>query len=371
MKAYRRVALVGITALSCKGEEITRHKSMAIGDSVSCASCTIELKTITSIGGTADSLRPDAEFVRGLRDGQGRYWIGPMQDRTIQIYDHEGRYLRSLARLGRGPGELGFPSNLALGRGDTVAVLDNQNGIILFTPALAFGKTVVNRSPMRHPSGFVQTPDGQMLLSGGGRPDLQPLVIVDSTGDAVNQFGLDSGKVRSPSLFQVRIFPGSHGTVWLPYNLLYRFDGWSSKGDRMYTIRRDAQWFPSFTDAELQKQMESGATNGPLPELMGGFQDSSGLLWSVVRVADARWKEVWDENVARHQDAGMIQDEDRIRYFDTVIEVMDPAKGELVATHRVDAVLRPIAGGPFLFSIRYDAGSRPSIDVWEFQLKGR
>jgi hypothetical protein len=57
-------------------------------------------------------------------------------------------------------------------------------------------------------------------------------------------------------------------------------------------------------------------------------------------------------------------------YVDTVIEVIDPATGRLVATRRLTNLhLRGFWSGDLLTSASIDKDDNPYLDIWQVQLK--
>ena len=56
----------------------------------------------------------------------GRLYVADALDCAVKIFSKEGRFLGSIGRKGRGPGELSFPSGVSVA-GETIAVADKLN----------------------------------------------------------------------------------------------------------------------------------------------------------------------------------------------------------------------------------------------------
>src|SRR5690606_335515 len=84
--------------------------------------------TVAVIGGALvdeDAYHFDQVTADGLAsDGAGRLHVLDRAGRRVLVYDAEGRHLATYGRPGGGPGEIGSPSALAVGPGDSIWVAD-------------------------------------------------------------------------------------------------------------------------------------------------------------------------------------------------------------------------------------------------------
>lgn len=87
--------------------------------------------TVAVIGGALvdeDAYHFDQVTADGLAsDGAGRLHVLDRAGRRVLVYDAEGRHLATYGRPGGGPGEIGSPSALAVGPGDSIWVADIGN----------------------------------------------------------------------------------------------------------------------------------------------------------------------------------------------------------------------------------------------------
>jgi len=71
------------------------------------------------------------------------------------------------------------------------------------------------------------------------------------------------------------------------------------------------------------------------PQVLSLVEDDAGRVWTLLRVADSRWRTAVSWNRTRGGEAAMVPIiDDRDRAFDTVLEVMDATTGSLIASHR-------------------------------------
>jgi hypothetical protein len=110
-------------------------------------------------------------------------------------------------------------------------------------------------------------------------------------------------------------------------------------GNLVKALRRDPDWFPP-----MRALPKYGPRNPPSPQTASVEQTGDGLVWVAVNVADREW---WRGlGPLREGESGSWYDVDRIqRFYDTVIEVLDPRSDRLVAVTRVDAALTALIGG--------------------------
>jgi hypothetical protein len=91
-------------------------------------------------------------------------------------------------------------------------------------------------------------------------------------------------------------------------------------------------------------------------------QTGDGLVWVAVSVADREW---WRGlGPLREGEGGSWYDVDRIqRFYDTVIEVLDPRPDRLVAVTRVDAALTALIGGAYAVALEQNEAGEYALQV--------
>src|SRR5688572_30165800 len=124
--------------LACSSPRPVPQGVVSVGDDVACARCTIEIQRVVTLGTPDDSVDFSFELLFVARDRAGRTYLGPTMQSRVLVYSDDGKLVRSLARSGRGPGELNTPATLAVGPNDTLLVFDRVNGLLIFGPDLQF-----------------------------------------------------------------------------------------------------------------------------------------------------------------------------------------------------------------------------------------
>lgn len=252
-----------------------------------------------------------------LRLPDGRIVIANSGSYELRVFDASGRYLRSVGRMGGGPGE--FSSRLLLFRheDEVYATDDNALRIHAYDLDLQFRETRRFEVPMDLPRPFAQgvLSDKSLLAyanHGGGTLGGAPgsinsvhfsLVLFDSTGQFLRSFGtfdrrpryvLGIGTTTSfPSLpltvHSVVRARGAGAVVLRGQNA--EIELWSTEGALTHLLRwprertRTADAYPRIRDAELERLGRADERTRlvygtlykkdlPLPEFVPLYQDA-------------------------------------------------------------------------------------------------
>ena len=134
---------------------------------------------------------------------------------------------------------------------------------------------------------------------------------------------------------------GGGGRVWAAYQNRYEVELWDTAGRRLRRLARDAEWFDIYRSDEfsarnrrhLLRERERGNRLAPSlqypPRVTALEQDGRGRLWTLVSVAPEK-------------------PEDR---RNTIVEVIDPAAGRIVASRRFPMAVAGFAA-PGLVTVR-------------------
>ncbi len=142
----------------------------------------VSVDTVTVIGGALiedDAYQFDRVTLNGLAsDAAGRlYLLDPLGSRVL-VYDSLGAHVATHGRSGGGPGELGSPSSLAIGPGDSIWVADFGNRRYTVYPPDGGEPRSVG-----YPGD--QVPDGPLSIDESGLLQiLRPFLIGRSDGSA-------------------------------------------------------------------------------------------------------------------------------------------------------------------------------------------
>jgi len=137
-------------------------------------------------------------------DSQGRLHVLDTGNNRIQVFDREGKFVKTIGRRGQGPGEFFMPESMAFDGAGNLYVVEGNNGRIQqITPEGKIGKTWKLDPGL----GKIHLPSsGQLLLAGGGtglggmfqlnggslnaNAELPPLAkFINSDGKTVKEFG--------------------------------------------------------------------------------------------------------------------------------------------------------------------------------------
>jgi hypothetical protein len=287
------------------------------------------------------------------------------------IYDRAGRFLQAAGNAGSGPGEFRRVADVAMMRGDSIAVIDRSNmRITILTGDLLQGRTVAFplavRTPVEVGSRLVATGSLRSAASAGW-----PLHIVSvdsSRGEVVRSFGPDGNTASTP--VEVRnlnwtLAASRAGGFWSADQFRYRLLEWSADGQLIRGFERTPNWFvPALTPGIGSR------TSPPPSQLVGLQQEADGLLWTYLLVAAPTWREAWPATSAAGGDIA-VDAIDMSKLFQTVIEVIDPATARVVSRVTLKEFVASALPGRRAAVYAVDNDGFPTITIRELVLAGR
>jgi hypothetical protein len=326
---------------------------------VACSTCRVSLERVAVLGD--EEGEGYVGEVSTVRRGQRFFYLWHWEDQSrVKVYDSDGRFLQTLGQRGGGPGEFEGIIAMEVSPGDSLFVLDAAlMRYTVFSPELALVRTAdVPFLPEENSIAFL--PGGSFLAS--GRVPTRDLVglphhLFDRSGERLVSFGDPLGRdVGRDQFFR---FPTASrsGTFWVAHYEQYRLTEWGVAGEKLRTISPVREWFEQSKEDVLAPS-QNGA-RPPQSAILDIVQDDEGLLWVLGRTQDPDWRQV-----ARSD--GRV--DDRTAFFDSVLEVIDPDTGVILASHRIDeTVFWGFADSTNVFGIRWD-GAVPKIDIWRVEL---
>lgn len=319
-----------------------------------CAECEIRLQTVALLGGPRDpaSVAPDAagrncalarlstgEFVLGAVVGGGELFV----------FQSDGTMTGRIGRRGQGPGELSGTLALAVGAGDTLFVLDNdQARLSVFSSAGTFIRSF--SAPNRVPA-FALLTDGRFLFH---RTPLGPtealFYLTDSDGKGGQQFGEVTQEV--PELDGQVIAPGDPEGFWTASIWAYELFLHKSPVSAAKRVIRRVDWFPPGG-----KYVDGMPFSIPSPPVLKHLWDNGdGQVWVYSLVPDRSW----EPNIP----LSPLHEWGRLS-FDTIIEVLDMGTGEVVASGRYDEMLGTVCGSPLAYAVVDSEEGDTKIQVFQ------
>jgi hypothetical protein len=291
---------------------------------------------------------------------------------TPLSYDLEsGRFLRPVGRVGSGPGEFRQPAILHALPQDSLFVFDAGEGRF---SVLAPGSYRWVRGGTWLPgttTHLVIGPAGQVVISDPFLIDPErvgfPLHAFRPDGVPVASFGTDIARFdrRDPTAAERELTLAGPTGFWAARvdreYVLERFD-WNYKVvDR---IQRTAPWYKGF----VPPLPFATPTKPPTGRLVGMEQDSAGLLWVTIAVADSQW---WKGLAPPQTEGGsaVYPIADINELYDVVVEVVDPSLGVVLARKAYDNFVT-LVGGQLLAELREDREGQPYLVLWRRRLVG-
>jgi hypothetical protein len=275
--------------------------------------------------GTGDSLGVSYPFlIRSAPSGK-LYVSSQGSTGLIEISDSTGRFDRTLGRLGDGPGEFRHPGTV-LFKGDTVFAEDYERGDLeVFSPD--------GRSIRRIPTRVLGNFDGVLLrgdtlllsatLSGDSTFGL-PLHIFSPDGRRLNSFGASdrSFDPQFPYSMYRLVERESDSSFWAAMTTEYSLELWDTRGVRQRQLKMNRGWFPP-----VHKTPESADVARPGGSVFTVHRSKEGRLWIVLSRASAHWRATAGKDT---KERPMLSIADYMKYFEIVIEEIDPKSGALL-----------------------------------------
>lgn len=301
------------------------------GDGAPCPGCALRLSSPVDlkVPDTTDALVSPFAF---QQDSRGRFYFNdPFGVLGIRVFDADGHYVRTMGRRGQAPGEFLMLNAIQLDVGDTLHAFGNAHWV--FDSAGHHVRTVSTPDLMTV-TRVIALQDRSRLFVGSINSSEaygQPFHIVRRDGTVARSFGLPprTSAVGVWSSQRIVAATDRDGFVSSRVNT-YELEFWSSEGALQRVIRRDASWFPAWTAWDSRSDQRP-----PPPRLMSIVVDETGLIWTLVTVADANWQRV----DATAREGGMPSVGELGRRFDSIIEVIDPALDRIVAWGRFPQML--------------------------------
>jgi len=326
--------LVTLSSEYVSAQRIT--KPVRIPDELACARCEMSFQATATLVVPRDTgdVFPSAVRV----DAQRRFWVFRNEGVPV-VFDSEGKFLKTLGRLGLGPGEYQMAYDLMLAGDDSLIVMDAvARRATVLTKSLVAVRNVSLPFYMMSPI-VISWP--RAIVSGGTLPtpdgigrELHRTSLAGTEGEVLKSFGPGDGGVTGPdasNVYQTLAQP-RNGMFWTSSMWAYDLFQWRADGSLVTAMQRRPTWFakPSPINSSWKKP--------PPPHIAAIEEDREGLLWVFLKVPATTWKEAWPIVPAgvREVPARMVQVD---KLYATTIEVIDPRAKRLVARRTFERYL--------------------------------
>lgn len=328
-----------------------------------CERCRIEIVKGVALGEEDGEGMIEHSSSRVVRDARGNFILNGSYSTTLKVFDRSGRFVRSFGRDGGGPGEFRGVGSMVVLPADTLVVFDwGTRRYSLFSPEYEY--ISAGPLPLSPELDAAALPGGDFVfnatLSGGKSLGL-PLHRVGRDGKIALSFGAKATEYRPGVPYQMSraISPAGGSLLWSGLQASYQVDLLDVRnGETVRSLRRNVDWFAPGV-APVPRGRESLE---PKPFIFDVVQDSAGLLWVLIGVADPNWR---DAIAAGGPHGNQVIDENG--YRDAVLEVIDPVAGTVLATARMDDRIAQFVG-PGLIGTVVEDDDGVRFQTWSVRL---
>jgi hypothetical protein len=351
----------------CTGSIVAGQQRIAVSSNPSCPKCRIDLVKLFSIGGSDDTIAYDQFFEpTAVGDKRGRIFVAPTADGSVLVFSTNAQLIRRIGRQGKGPGEFESLMHIEIGPGDSLHVFDyGGSRASVFTPDLKYTRSTQSFGAQRFQ--HVILPGGEYFMYASANKESDSLLTLHSaSGKILRRFPPVWRRLADPYgeiQFMRVLTHGGERFVWVGRPDRYELERWNTDGRIDLVLERRTGWWTKPTSAYPYFPREKR----PEPILKSVFRDAPGQIWTVIGVSKPNWKQLDRSSGARHRQ--VMSASEHQKYFDTVIEVIDPQSGTLVASRRLPFVLQSIRTGNIAIGLREDADGNLVRDIYRVGLR--
>ncbi len=321
--------------------------------------CAVHLREVVRLGTPGDpgtiGSRPEI-----TRTATGEYVVASVENRgRLLVFDSRGAFADAFGGNGEGAGEYRVPGRMRPGPDGGLRILDLVNRrITLVSPD---GEPLVTTDVRSlHGLDFVTLAAGERhVVSGFGQTDDALSVttqIVDNDGTGLATLGAAPVASWVVNFFRAPVALDRRGRVWTTRAGEYGFEAWdpARRDGPLTRLVGEPDWF------DAGPPQPGAPVTAPAPSVVIGLRPHGGLLWAATWVAD-------ENREAGPGPAPSPLELDRL--LDTILDVIDPESGRLVARSRRDEALRGTGDDALLFGVREEGGIARAV-IFEPALAG-
>lgn len=304
-----------------------------VPDATACEACRVEFRETARIGGDSDPfgvVGRDADRTVFLPSGE--FWVASSQvDGTLLRFSPRGDLMEIQRREGEGPGEFQRVLHL-LSIEDTLLVVDQSRLTLLDTE----GELIRTHPFERHTYKAVASGAGLLVNAFDAQRRQNGIASISSEGATVAHYPTVTRGLDRTQDFRVRIARSANG-FWTARENTHELVRWSPAGTKELVLARESAFLVPWELADWASYRPDPYP----PRLMDLYEDEMGRVWTISHVADENFVPLDPEDPYG-------RDEVRPRehpQMDALVEVIDPARGQVVARARFDGVMSKFLTG--------------------------
>ncbi len=366
--------LLGIVAFTSPGLAQTPPEVVLVGATSGCEECSIGVTRTLELEAGPGALG-FSDAVMGYSAGSAGFVVVDqvaLPERFI-LFSSRGELIGEVGGSGDGPGEFLAATQILPSEGDSLLLHDmRRRAVSVFDGDHTFARRFLLPANPGITGGWpaiLRFADGGIVMNaalGSVEGVGLPLHFVDAEGTVTRSVGSGPPSVSShghPTQARVLAF-ASPSTFWAAHGSRYEIELWDREGALVKSLRREVDWFPPLEEGQAPSLIGPG--------VQGLFQDAGGLLWVLIRVPnpDAPGMILPErERLVQEGRGAMPSRAEADRRFDTVIEVIDPETGTLMATRRLDEYVNVVDSSGLIFTYEERPTWEGRLVVWALELR--
>ncbi len=362
----RRV-LALLTVIMLLGPEGGAQVPRAIRTGAASGQAQVSLNLVAELSDSLFSINDRHSAV--FTDRSGRFLVVGEGGASIGIYSRKGEFERRVGRSGRNLGEFGQIGVIAIGPGDSVHVFDIElQRRTIYDPQLSSAR---RETPAPRVTFAAALPAGKMLVS-GNIPTREsagmPLHELNARGEIVRSFGSDNPSFKAgpeARLLARLISKANSGGFWIAPFPSYEFELLSPSLKGVHKFTREISWFPAAAASSFDRPP---GLDKPPSYFRGIREDSTGLVWVNVAIAASSWKpptEAQRQQLNKESSPPGQMDIDKL--FDTMVELIDVKKGEVVVSQRFPGSYYEIPGTDLVWQATSNSRNGVSVRIYRWR----
>lgn len=313
----------------------------------------ISIRRVSTLGGSD----PEPLNARlAVLSGSSVFVVPKEMGGDIMVFDASTGEMTASERLeGSGPGEVRFANALAATEDGSVMVADLGNRKLLELDAdlASHGSVRLPDGLSVEQQGLRVLPDGSFFINGTRRTEDGEAFLLHRfapAGPIASWDSLDrSTRLVAPTFRPLATTDG--GELWSALGSHMVFTRWGLDGERQSQLELAPSWFPEPSVRPERPVQEARSHTVAPPTFLVGIQiDSSGNIWSVVRVTDPDWTPSEEPSTPDEM-------------YNSIISVVDPVSGEIIASRRLPVFVKHLLGEGLALVQRSDSNGIPFADV--------